>query len=174
MTAGVVRDLTPYSREGRQIQEGGQRLHLPNEGTHRYRLPIHEEQDERHNEVTPAGKARPELVARGKLHGEVSSSETTHNETKTEEVRNPLPQTSLRPVFWSKNFSDKIMNREYFLKYSQTCGPFDLDGTSGACRRRSGGGPGGGCARIPVGIPSPPRGGRWKPRSRAMLGTVGG
>jgi hypothetical protein len=26
--------------------------------------------------------------------------------------------------------------------------------------RRSGGGPGGGCARRPVGIPSPPRGGR--------------
>jgi hypothetical protein len=28
------------------------------------------------------------------------------------------------------------------------------------------------CARVPVGIPSPSRGGRWKPRSRAMLGTV--
>jgi hypothetical protein len=38
----------------------------------------------------------------------------------------------------------------------------------------AGGGPGGGCARRPVGIPSPPRGGRWKPRSRARLGTVGG
>jgi hypothetical protein len=35
------------------------------------------------------------------------------------------------------------------------------------------GGPGGGCARMPVGIPSPPRGGCWKPHSRAMLGTVG-
>jgi hypothetical protein len=35
------------------------------------------------------------------------------------------------------------------------------------------GGPGRGCARWPVGIPSPPRGGRWKPRSRAILGTVG-
>jgi hypothetical protein len=44
----------------------------------------------------------------------------------------------------------------------------------GARRRRSGGGPGGGCARKPVGIPSPPRGGPWKPRSRAKLGTVGG
>jgi hypothetical protein len=44
----------------------------------------------------------------------------------------------------------------------------------GARRRRSGGGLGGGCARAPVGILSPPRGGRWKPRSRAMLGTVGG
>jgi hypothetical protein len=27
---------------------------------------------------------------------------------------------------------------------------------------------------MPVGMPSPPRSGRWKPRSRAMLGTVGG
>jgi hypothetical protein len=27
---------------------------------------------------------------------------------------------------------------------------------------------------MPVGIPSLPRRGRWKPRSRAMLGTVGG
>jgi hypothetical protein len=44
----------------------------------------------------------------------------------------------------------------------------------GALRRRSGGGPGGGCTRKPVGIPSYPRGGRWKPRSRAMPGTVGG
>jgi hypothetical protein len=44
----------------------------------------------------------------------------------------------------------------------------------GARRRRSGGGPGGGCARKPVGISSPPRGGRWKPRSRAKPGTVGG
>jgi hypothetical protein len=30
-----------------------------------------------------------------------------------------------------------------------------------------------GCARRPVGIPSPPRGRRWKPRSRARLSTVG-
>jgi hypothetical protein len=44
----------------------------------------------------------------------------------------------------------------------------------GARRRRSGGGPGGGCVRRPVGIPSPPLGGRWKPRSRATPGTVGG
>jgi hypothetical protein len=44
----------------------------------------------------------------------------------------------------------------------------------GARRRRSGGGPGRGCARRPVGIPSPPRGGRLKPRSRARHGTVGG
>jgi hypothetical protein len=44
----------------------------------------------------------------------------------------------------------------------------------GARRRRSGDGPGGGCARRPVGIPSPPRSGRWKPRSRAGPGTVGG
>jgi hypothetical protein len=27
---------------------------------------------------------------------------------------------------------------------------------------------------MPVDIPSPPRGGRWKPRRYAMLGTVGG
>jgi hypothetical protein len=44
----------------------------------------------------------------------------------------------------------------------------------GARQRRSAGGPGGGCARMPVGIPSPPRGGRWKPLSRARPGTVGG
>jgi hypothetical protein len=44
----------------------------------------------------------------------------------------------------------------------------------GARRRCSGGGRGGGCARKPVGIPSPPRGGRWKPCSRARLGTEGG
>jgi hypothetical protein len=30
-----------------------------------------------------------------------------------------------------------------------------------------------GCARMPVGTPSSPCGGRWKPRSRARLGTVG-
>jgi hypothetical protein len=57
----------------------------------------------------------------------------------------------------------------------------DLDAASGyfytpkgARRRRSGGGPGGGCARRPIGNPSPPRGGRWKPRSRARPGTVEG
>jgi hypothetical protein len=44
----------------------------------------------------------------------------------------------------------------------------------GARRRRSGGGPGGGCARMPVGIPSPPSARRLKPRSRAMRGTEGG
>jgi hypothetical protein len=37
-----------------------------------------------------------------------------------------------------------------------------------------GGSPGGGCTRMPAGIPSPPRGGRWKPRSRARLSTVRG
>jgi hypothetical protein len=73
---------------------------------------------------------RPESAARGKLHDEVSSPTTTQEETKTEEVRNPLPQTTLRPVFRSKDFSDWMMNREYFPKYSQTYGPFDLDGAS--------------------------------------------
>jgi hypothetical protein len=52
--------------------------------------------------------------------------------------------------------------------------PADTNSPPGARRRRSGGGPDGGCARRPVGIPSPPRGGRWKPRSRAMHGTVEG
>jgi hypothetical protein len=47
-------------------------------------------------------------------------------------------------------------------------------GLDGARRRRSGGGLGGGCGRMPAGIPSPPRGGRLNPRSRAKLGTVGG
>jgi hypothetical protein len=42
------------------------------------------------------------------------------------------------------------------------------------CRRRNGGGPGGGCARMPVGFPSPLRCGRWKPGTRAKRGTVGG
>jgi hypothetical protein len=74
---------------------------------------------------------RPESAARGKLQDEVSSSTTTQEKTKTEEVRNPLPQTTLRPVLRSKDFSDWMMNREYFLKYSQTYGPFDLlDGAS--------------------------------------------
>jgi hypothetical protein len=41
-------------------------------------------------------------------------------------------------------------------------------------RWRCGGGPGGGCARRPVGAPSPPRDGRWKPRSRARLSTATG
>jgi hypothetical protein len=36
----------------------------------------------------------------------------------------------LRPAFRSKDFSGRMMNREYFLKYSQTYGPFDLDGAS--------------------------------------------
>jgi hypothetical protein len=43
----------------------------------------------------------------------------------------------------------------------------------GAGQRRSGGGPGLGYTRTPVGIPSLPRDGRWKPRRCAMLGAVG-
>jgi hypothetical protein len=81
-------------------------------------------------EETPAGKVRPESAARGKQHDEVSSATTTQKETKTEEVRNPLPQTTLRPIFRSKDFSGWKMNRGYFLKYSQTYGPFDLDGAT--------------------------------------------
>jgi hypothetical protein len=105
-------------------------LHLPQEGTHRYRLYRQKEQKERHNEDTPAEKVRPKSKACGKLHNEVSSSTATQEKTKTEEVRNPLPQTTWRPVFRSKDFSDWMMNGEYFLKYSQTYGPFDLDGAS--------------------------------------------
>jgi hypothetical protein len=93
-------------------------------------LPRHKEQEERHNEKTPAGKVRPESAACGKLHDEVSSPIATQEETKIEEVRNPLPQTTLRPVFRSKDFTDWMMNREYFLNYSQTYGPFDLDGAN--------------------------------------------
>jgi hypothetical protein len=73
---------------------------------------------------------RHESAARGKLQGEFSSPTTTQDETKTKEVRNPLPQTTLRPIFRSKDFSDWIMNREYFLKCSHIYGPFDLDGAS--------------------------------------------
>jgi hypothetical protein len=73
---------------------------------------------------------RPESAARGKLQDEVSFPTTTKDETKTEEVRDPLPQTTLRPFFRSKDFSDWMMNRGYFLKYYQTYGPFDLDGAS--------------------------------------------
>jgi hypothetical protein len=105
-------------------------LHLIQEGAHRYRLPRHKEQEERHNEETPAGKVRHESAARGKLQDEVSSPTATQDETKTKKVRNPLPQTTLRPVFRSKDFSDWMMNRGYFLKYSMTYGPFDLDGAS--------------------------------------------
>jgi hypothetical protein len=53
-------------------------------------------------------------------------------------------------------------------------GETERDGRYYSIRAPAGGGPGGGCARRPVGIPSPPRGGRWKPRSRARLGMVGG
>jgi hypothetical protein len=113
-----------------EVEEGEQVLHLPQEGTHRYRLPKYKEQEERQNEETPAGKVRPESAARGKLHDEVSSPTTTWYETKTEKVRTPLPQTTLRLVFRSKDFSGWMMNREYFLKYSRTYGPFDLDGAS--------------------------------------------
>jgi hypothetical protein len=49
---------------------------------------------------------RHDSAARGKLQDEVSSPTTTRDETKTEEVRNPLPQTTLRPVSRSKDFSD--------------------------------------------------------------------
>jgi hypothetical protein len=105
-------------------------LHLPQEGTPRYRLPREKEQEERRNEEIPAGKVRPESAARGKLHDEVSSPTATQEDIKTKYVRNPLPQTTLRPVFRSKDFSDWMMNREYFVKYSQTYGPFDLDGAS--------------------------------------------
>jgi hypothetical protein len=75
-------------------------------------------------------KVRHESAARGKLQDEVSSPTTTLEETKTEEVRNPLPQTTLRLVLRSKDFSDSMMNREYLLKFSQTYGHFDLDGAS--------------------------------------------
>jgi hypothetical protein len=73
---------------------------------------------------------RHESAARGKLHDEVSSPTTTQDETKTEEVRNPSTQTTLRQVFRSKVFIDWMMNREYFLRYSQTYGPFYLDGSN--------------------------------------------
>jgi hypothetical protein len=75
-------------------------------------------------------KVRHESAGRGKLHDEVSAPTTTQDETKTDELRNPLPQTTLRPIFMSKDFSYWMMNREYYLKYSQTYGPFDLDGAS--------------------------------------------
>jgi hypothetical protein len=88
------------------------------------------EQEERHNEETPAGKVKHESAARGKLEDEVSSPTTTHDEIKAEEVRDPLPQTTLQLVLRSKDFSDWMMYREYFLKYSQTYGPFDLDRAS--------------------------------------------
>jgi hypothetical protein len=91
-------------------------LHLPQEGTHRYRLPTHEELEERQNEEPPAGKVRLESAARGKVHGDVSSPTTIQDETKTKEVRHPLPQTTLRQVFRSKDYSDWMMNREDFLK----------------------------------------------------------
>jgi hypothetical protein len=93
-------------------------------------LPRQKEQEKRKNEEIPAGKVRPESAARGKLQYEVSSPIATHEETTTKEVRTPLPQTTLRLVFTSKDFSDWMMNREYFLKYSHTYGPFDLDGAS--------------------------------------------
>jgi hypothetical protein len=48
-------------------------LHWPQEGTHRYRLPRHKEQEERQNEDTQAGKVKLESAARGKLQDEVSS-----------------------------------------------------------------------------------------------------
>jgi hypothetical protein len=81
-------------------------LHLPQEGTHRYRLPRQKDQEERKNEETPAGKVRPESAACGKLHDEFSSPKATQEETKTEEIRSPLPQTTLRPIFRSKDLSD--------------------------------------------------------------------
>jgi hypothetical protein len=105
-------------------------LHLSHKGTHRYRLPRQEEQEKRQYEETPAGKVRHELAARGKLQDEVLSPTTTHDEAKIGELRNPLPQTTLRAVFRSKDFSDWMMSSEYFLEYSQTYGPFDLDGAS--------------------------------------------
>jgi hypothetical protein len=103
---------------------------LLQEGTHRYRLSRQKEQEKRHNEETPAGKVRHDSAARGKLQDEVSSPTTIGDEAKPVEVRNPLPQTTLKPVFKSKDFSDWMMNREYFLKYAQTYGPFDFDGAS--------------------------------------------
>jgi hypothetical protein len=105
-------------------------LHLPQEGTHRYQLPRHKEQEERKNEETLAGKVRHDLAACGKLHDKVSSPTTTQDETKREQVRNPLSQTTLRPFLRSKDLSDWMMNREYFRKYSQTYGPFDFDGAN--------------------------------------------
>jgi hypothetical protein len=68
---------------------------------------------------------RHEPAARGKLQGDVSSPTATQGETKTKEVRNPL-----KPIFRSKDFGEWMMNREYFLKYTHTFGPFDLDGAS--------------------------------------------
>jgi hypothetical protein len=59
------------------------------------------------------------------------------------------------------------------VEHGKSVGDFSVRPT-GARRRRSGGVRDGGCARMPVAIPSPPRGGRWKPRSRDKPGTVGG
>jgi hypothetical protein len=49
---------------------------------------------------------RNESAARGKLQSEVSSPTATHDETKTEEVRNSLPQTTLMPIFRRKDLSE--------------------------------------------------------------------
>jgi hypothetical protein len=69
-------------------------------------MPIHEEQEDQHHEKTQAGKVRPKSATLGKLHGEVSSPTSAMDENKTKEVRDPLPQTTLRPFFRSKDFSD--------------------------------------------------------------------
>jgi hypothetical protein len=113
-------DSTPYSRGGRQIQ-GGHVLHLPHKGTHCYRLPGQEKQDEQQNKEAPARKVKLESAARGKLQGEVSPPKATHDETKTARQKKYetryLKRRTMRPVFRSKDFSDLMMNEEYFLKH---------------------------------------------------------
>jgi hypothetical protein len=67
-------------------------LHLPQEGTHRYRLLRHKEHRERRNEEIPAGKVRHESATRGKVQGEViiSSHAATQDETKTRRRTKPV------------------------------------------------------------------------------------
>jgi hypothetical protein len=87
-------------------------------------------------------------------------------------------RTRISPVVLDTHYvirlHDRIVNAfEEFMVEAGAIKGRDLR-LEGARRRRSGGGPGVGCARKPIGTPPPPRGGPWKPRSWLRRGQLRG
>ena len=79
----------------------------------------------RHEEARTAGKVRTGLAATSTLQDEGLSPTTT--QVTRQEQSSPVRAT-LHPDYTSKDFSDWMLDRDYFLKYDKEFGPFDLDG----------------------------------------------
>jgi hypothetical protein len=74
-----------------------------------------------------AGKVRTGLAATNTLQDEGLSPTTTQ---VTQQEQSPLVRATLQPDCISKDFSDWMLHRDYFLKYDKEFGPSDLDGAS--------------------------------------------